>query len=73
VKYGHVLQFDGNKSKGLYNLQDSLMRHNLLEKSEAVANSQLSILNSQLTQMETELKAIIQQYMERMTQDRLLP
>lgn len=66
VKYGHVLQFDGNKSKGLYSLQDSLMQHNLLEKSEAVANSQL-------TQMETELKAIIQQYMERMTQDRLQP
>jgi len=66
VKYGHVLQFDANKSKGLYSLQDSLMQHNLLEKSEAVANSQL-------TQMETELKAIIQQYMERMTQDRLQP
>lgn len=66
VKYGHVLQFDGNKSKGLYSLQDSLMQHNLLEKSGAVANSRL-------TQMETELKAIIQQYMERMTQDRLLP
>ena len=66
VKYGHVLQFDGNKSKGLYSLQDSLMQHNLLEKSGAVANSRL-------TQMETELKAIIQQYMERMTQDRLQP
>ena len=66
VKYGHVLQFDGNKSKGLYSLQDSLMQHNLLEKSGAVANSRL-------TQMETELKAIIQQYMERMTQNRLLP
>jgi phosphoglycerol transferase MdoB-like AlkP superfamily enzyme len=66
VKYGHVLQFDGNKSKGLYSLQDSLMQHNLLEKSGAVANSRL-------IQMETELKAIIQQYMERMTQDRLLP
>ena len=66
VKYGHVLQFDGNKSKGLYSLQDSLMQHNLLEKSGVVANSRL-------TQMETELKAIIQQYMERMTQDRLLP
>ena len=66
VKYGHVLQFDGNKSKGLYSLQDSLMQHNLLEKSGAVANSRL-------IQMETELKAIIQQYMERMTQDRLQP
>lgn len=66
VKYGHVLQFDGTKSKGLYSLQDSLMQHNLLEKSGAVANSRL-------TQMETELKAIIQQYMERMTQDRLQP
>ncbi len=64
VKNGHVLQFDGQKTKGFYSLQDSLMQHNLLQ------DSSLSTLHSSL---ETELKAIIQQYMERMTQDRLSP
>ena len=67
VKQGHVLQFDGQKSVGLYALTDSLMKHNLLQSS----NSSLFTLHSSLTQMERELKAIIQQYMERMTQDRL--
>ena len=61
VKQGHVLQFDGEKSTGLYALNDSLMQHNLV--------GQLP----QQPSMERELKAIIQQYMERMTQDRLLP
>ena len=67
VKQGHVLQFDGQKSVGLYALTDSLMKHNLLQSS----NSSLFTLHSSLNQMERELKAIIQQYMERMTQDRL--
>ena len=66
VRNGYVLQFDGRKSKAFYSLSDSLMQHNLLEKSEAVANTQLP-------QMERQLKAIIQQYMERMKQDRLKP
>lgn len=61
VKQGHVLQFDGQKTKGLYSLQDSLMQHNLSGKVK------------EQQQMERELKAIIQQYMERMTQDRLQP
>ncbi len=64
VKHGYVLQFDGQKTKGFYSLQDSLMQHNLLQ------DSSLSTLHSSL---EKELKAIIQQYMERMTQDRLSP
>ena len=64
VKNGHVLQFDGQKSVGLYALTDSLMQHNLLQKSAAAKDSSLP-------KMERELKAIIQQYMERMTQDRL--
>ncbi|MBP1540813.1 MAG: LTA synthase family protein [Prevotella sp.] len=59
VKHGHVLQFDGQQSRSLYSLSDSLMQHNVL--------GQLP----QQQQMERELKAIIQQYMERMTQDRL--
>ena len=59
VKHGHVLQFDGQQTKGMYALDDSLMQHNLVGKVP------------QQPQMELELKAIIQQYMECMTQDRL--
>ena len=59
VKQGHVLQFDGQQTKAVFALTDSLMQHNLLNKVP------------QQPQMERELKAIIQQYMERMTQDRL--
>ena len=61
VKHGHVLQFDGQHTRAIYSLQDSLMLYNLKDKVP------------QQPQMERELKAIIQQYMERMTQDRLQP
>ena len=61
VKNGHVLQFDGQQTKAVYALTDSLMQHNLVNQDKCQG------------QMERELKAIIQQYMERMTQDRLLP
>ena len=61
VKNGHVLQFDGQQTKAVYALTDSLMQHNLVNQGKCQG------------QMERELKAIIQQYMERMTQDRLLP
>ena len=61
VKHGHVMQFDGQHVKAVYALTDSLMQNNLA--------GQLP----QQPQMERELKAIIQQYMERMTEDRLLP
>ncbi|MCR5130213.1 MAG: sulfatase-like hydrolase/transferase [Prevotella sp.] len=60
VKYGHIMQFDGKKTTAVYSLADSLMTHNLVGKV------------SQQAQMERELKAIIQQYMERMTQNRLI-
>ena len=62
VSRGHVLHFDGQQSRALFALDDSLMQHNLIQESEAAAN-----------EMERELKAIIQQYMERMTTDRLQP
>ncbi|MBQ9671623.1 MAG: LTA synthase family protein [Prevotella sp.] len=65
VKQGHVLQFDGQKTIGFYALSDSLMQHNLMLNPAAEKSS--------FPQMELELKAIIQQYMERMTQDRLKP
>ena len=61
VKHGHVLQFDGTKTTGIYSLSDSLMRHNLAGHI------------SQQQSMERELKAIIQQYMYRMVNDKLLP
>jgi phosphoglycerol transferase MdoB-like AlkP superfamily enzyme len=59
VRYGYVLQFDGTNTKGVYKLDDRLMQHNLIGKVP------------QQPQMERELKAIIQQYMMRMTQNRL--
>ena len=61
VKKKHVLQFDGEKTIGIYALSDSLMQKNL---------------NGQLPDqpwMEQQLKAIIQQYMSRMIEDRLIP
>ena len=61
VKHGHVLQFDGQKTRAIYSIDDRLMKNNLIGEVP------------QQQQMETELKAIIQQYMERMTQNRLLP
>ena len=61
VKHGHVLQFDGQRTRAVYSLRDSLMQHNLAGKVV------------EQPKMERELKAIIQQYMERMTQDRLQP
>ena len=61
VKQDHVLQFDGEKTIGVYALNDSLMQRNLVGRLP------------QQPFMEHELKAIIQQYMERMTQDRLQP
>ena len=61
VKYGYVLQFDGQQTKAVYSLNDSLMQHDVKGKV------------TQQQKMEQELKAIIQQYMERMTQDRLVP
>jgi phosphoglycerol transferase MdoB-like AlkP superfamily enzyme len=61
VKQGYVLQFDGQQSKALYALSDSLMQRNLISNHKV-----------QSKEMERELKAIIQQYMTRMTQDRLV-
>lgn len=56
----YMLQFDGEKSIALYDVvSDRLLKDNLLGKIDT-----LSI-------METELKAIVQQYVERMLSDRL--
>ena len=55
-----MLQFDGEKTKALYRFkQDPMLRNNLAGKVPEQA------------QMERMLKAIIQQYMTRMTENRL--
>ena len=59
VKHGHVLQFNGAKTTAVYALNDRLMQKNVIGKVP------------QQQQMEQELKAIIQQYMQRMTENRL--
>ena len=61
VKHDYVLQFDGTQTTAVYRLDDRLMKNNLKGKVREEAR------------MEQELKAIIQQYMERMTQNRLQP
>ena len=73
VKHGHVLQFDGERTKAVYALTDSLMQHNLLQESAAAENSSLFTFHFSLDKMELELKAIIQQYMSRMVENRLVP
>ena len=61
-KGAHMLQFDGNAAKALYNVrEDKLLKENLVEKLPATAQ-----------QMKRELKAIIQQYMQRMLNNKLI-
>ena len=59
AKYAYVLQFDGQRVRGVYALSDRLMRHNLQGKV-AVEGKMLQ-----------ELKAIIYEYMFRMVNDQL--
>ena len=61
VKHDLLLQFDSQteQTRALYELTDSLLRHNLIGQ------------RPEQPQMERELKAIIQQYMSRMNEDRL--
>ena len=57
-----MLQFDGDKSKALYNVRnDRLLEKNLIGTQPCQQ------------QMEREVKAIIQQYMSRMLSDSLVP
>ncbi len=62
IKGDLMLQFDGTKTTAVYRFKtDVLLKHNLVGQ-----------LPEQET-METQLKAIIQQYMSRMNENRLLP
>ena len=59
-KGDYLLQFNGEKSTGLYNLSEDIeMKKNILGSNDVQ------------DMMERELKAIIQQYMSRMVHDRL--
>lgn len=60
VKHDRLLQFDGTQTRAVYELSDSLLEHNLLDAEPIQAS------------MERELKAIIQQYMARMNENRLM-
>ena len=71
VKHEHALQFDGQKSIGLYALSDSLMKDNLMSEGRGEREDVRRKMDDVRREMERELKAIIQQYMERMTEDRL--
>ena len=60
-KGDYVLQFDGQQAIGVYRLTDHLMQHNLKGQCQ------------EQPQMEREVKAIIQQYMQRMIDNKLTP
>ena len=60
-KGDYVLQFDGQQTIGFYALKDYQMKKNLKG------------LIPEQRQMEKEVKAIIQQYMARMIDNRLVP
>ena len=60
-KGDYLLQFDGRQSIALYNFkEDVLLKHNLLGQTDVQQP------------MENQLKAIIQQYMERMNGNQLV-
>lgn len=64
VKDGYLLQFDGTKSKALYNInKDWMLTKNLIDDSNE---------SKRQKSLERELKAIIQSYMERMIENRLI-
>ncbi len=58
AKNGYVIQFDGEKTTAVYALADKLMQHNLIGTVD-------------VSDMERQLKAIIQQYMSRMNENRM--
>ena len=60
VSGDHVLQFDGEQTIGLYRLDDYRMEHNLAGRQPVQQP------------MEQQVKAIIQQYMERMIDNQLV-
>jgi len=61
IKGDNVLSFNGKESVSLHNYKlDNLLKNNLIEKEDSVRN-----------EIETFLKAIIQQYNDRMINNNL--
>lgn len=61
----YMLQWDGERTIALYDYRnDPLLRHNLIHRSD---------LSPTIRSMEIRLKAIVRQYMQRMSKNRLLP
>ena len=61
TKYGYFMQFDGNKVAAIYDINDKMLKNNIINKPD-----------SKITEkMGKELKSLIQQYMIRMTTDSL--
>ena len=56
------MQFDGQKAKAVYTLNDSLMKQNIIATMPKETREK----------MELETKAIIYQYMYRMVNDKLM-
>ena len=62
VEGDYLLQFDGNETKALYRFRtDLLMKHNVAKEEPMVTKD-----------MERRLKAIIQSYMTRMNENKLI-
>ena len=62
VKGDYLLQFDGEHTKALYRFRtDLLLKHNIAAKEPKVVND-----------MERQLKAVIQSYMTRMNENKLM-
>lgn len=65
TKGDYLLQFDGTTTKGFYQLKtDPLLQRNLV-------GTEVEQVSLEQGRLEQELKAIIQQYMERMNSDRI--
>ncbi len=68
VRGDYMLRFDGESSKAIYAFKtDSLLQENLL-----LQTASNDCLRNEQQKMEKDLKAIIQQYMQRMTNDGLI-
>ena len=64
VKGNYVIQFDGSVTKAVYDYKkDRLMQHNLIGDAAA---------KKEAAKMEAELKAVVQSYMQRMENNKLV-
>ncbi len=70
VRGDYMLRFDGDKTTGMYAFKtDSLLKTNIVAGESVVQSDSLKTVKAS---MEKDVKAIIQQYMIRMTGDKLV-